>query len=306
MQVVEDVEEGLLGLGCFAGPELYVVDDEHVDHLVEVDEVVGGAGAARFGILLHELLAGDIEHGLVGVHLFGLKTDGIGQVGLAEAHAAVQQQGVEAGLARFLGHGVAGRACQAVAVALDKVLQRVVGAQLRVDAHLLDAWKDEGVGYLALAFLINIDGQVGERVACRPAIVRRQGGHQRVGGDGLVHHDAVFQHTVGAQLHAYDALEQVDIVLLDPFVEERARHLHDECRAVELQGDDGGEPCLVGLAVLGAEGIFDDVKTFRPYSLVIFLNHFSKTLLFSITYTILVCYSLLAKVTIYLCTDCEK
>ena len=172
MQVVEDVEEGFLrplGLAC---PELDVVDDKDVNEFVEVDEVVGGAGTPRLSILLHELLAGDVENGLVGMQFLGFQSDGVGQMGLPEAHTAVEQQGVEGGEARFLGYSVAGRARQAVAVALNKVLQRVVGTQLRVDSGFLDAGDDEGVGDFARVSLININGQVREGVLHRGTSLR--------------------------------------------------------------------------------------------------------------------------------------
>ena len=234
MQIVEDVEESFLGLGRFASPELYVVDDEHIDEFVEVDEVVGGAGASCFGVLLHKLLAGDVEHLLVRVQFLGLQSDGIGKVSLAETHVAVQQQRVEGGLTGFLGHGVAGGTSQAVAVALDEVLQGIVGAQLRIDAQLVEAGNHKRVGNRALAIFINIDWQFGHGIVSGVACLRRQGCDEGLCRDGLIHHDAVFQHASGTQLHSYHSFQEINIMFLYPFIEERTRHLDQKGCSVEL------------------------------------------------------------------------
>lgn len=192
------MEESLLGFLTAARPELDVVDDEDIYHLVEVDEVVDVVVASSLGVLLHELFTGNVEDGLFGVQLLGLETNGVGEVGFAEAYVAVEQQRIESGLPRFLCHGVAGGASQAVALALDEVLQRVGGAQLRGDAVLLEAGDDERIGQFARVLFININGHIGEGVLHRAAAVGGEGGFDGVGGDGLVHYDAVFQHAVGA------------------------------------------------------------------------------------------------------------
>ena len=273
MQVIEDMEEGFLCLLGFARPELDVVDDEHIDEFIEVYEVVGVAGAASFGELLHELLAGDIKNSLVGMQLFGLYTDGVGEVGLAEADVAMEQQGVEAGGARFLGNGVTGRASQAVAFALNEVLQCVVGRKLRVDALLVEPRDDERIGYLALVLLSSADGHIHQRVAGRLTAVRRQGGHDGRGAYALVHHHAVAQHARRTELHTDDALQEVYIMFFKIFIKKLARHLHDERAAIELQRHYGDKPCVESPPIFRTEGIFYHFKAFRPHSLIIFLNH---------------------------------
>ena len=200
-------------------------------------------------------------------------------MGFAEAYAAVEQQGVEGGEARFFGHGVTGRAGQTVAVALDEVLQRVVGAQLRADAGLLDAGNDKGIGYLARVIFINVDGQVDEGILHGCAAVGGQGSAEEVVGDGLVHDDAVFQHGIGAQLHADDSLQQVDIVVFNIFIEERTRHLDQQGAAFDFQRHDGDEPHFEGLLVLRTQGVFYHFEAFCPYSFIIFLYHFRITML---------------------------
>ena len=105
LQLVEDVEEGLLRLG---GVEfLYVVDDEDVDGLVEVEEVVavvvlGGAGV---GILRLECVCRHEEHALLGMAAENVGADGRGEVGLSHTGRAIEKEGIEGGLSRIFGNG---------------------------------------------------------------------------------------------------------------------------------------------------------------------------------------------------------
>ena len=50
MQLVEDMEEGVLRLGQ-SGKLLDIIHDEHVNVLVEIDEVVGCIVSHRVGVL---------------------------------------------------------------------------------------------------------------------------------------------------------------------------------------------------------------------------------------------------------------
>ena len=204
MQVVEDVEEGFLCLLALGG-HLYVVDYQHVDHLIEVHEIVDAFFFACVAILVHELLAGDVEHCLVGVQFFGLEAYGIGQVCLAKPHATVDEQRVERGGAGLLGHGIAGRTCQTVAFALDKVVKGVTAVELRRHTHLAQAGDDEGVGYLAHTILVDVHRHRGQRVGRGLATLRRERHHTRLGGDGLVHHYAVLEHGARPKLRFDDS-----------------------------------------------------------------------------------------------------
>ena len=156
VQGVEDVEEGLLCTAGFVAPELDVVHYQHINHLVEMNKVGSGAIASGIHILLHELFGGDIQHRHFRMQLLGLQSNGIGKMGLAQSHAAVKHQGVEGGLAGLFSHGIACRAGQSVAFALDIVEERVRRTELRVDAHFLNARNDKGVGKLPAVFVVEV------------------------------------------------------------------------------------------------------------------------------------------------------
>ena len=98
---VEGVEELLLG-PLLVGDELDVVDEQQVDASVARPEVVDLALLDAGDELVGELLAGGVDDALAreaGEHLVA---DGVHQVGLAEAHAAVQEERV-VGVAGSLG-----------------------------------------------------------------------------------------------------------------------------------------------------------------------------------------------------------
>ena len=98
VQRVEGVEELLLR-ALLAGEELDVVDEQHVD----VAELVAEAGhlvvADGVDHLVGELLTGDVADGGVGLTALHVVADGVHQVGLAHADAAVEEERV-VGLAR--------------------------------------------------------------------------------------------------------------------------------------------------------------------------------------------------------------
>ena len=119
---VERVEELLLG-PLLVGDELDVVDEEQVDPPVAGAELVDLALLDRGDELVGELLAGRVDDALARELGDDLVADGVHQVGLAEAHAAVQEERV-VGVAGALRDGQAGRVGQAVGRADDEVARR--------------------------------------------------------------------------------------------------------------------------------------------------------------------------------------
>ena len=102
-EVVEDVEEGVLG-ARLALPLLYVVDDEHVDGLVEEDEVVDGLAHHGIGVLYLKESCAHVEHALLGVFVAHVYADGIDEVGFSTARGTVDKHGVELAVVGVLGY----------------------------------------------------------------------------------------------------------------------------------------------------------------------------------------------------------
>jgi hypothetical protein len=109
---VEGVEELLLG-PIFAGQELDVVDEQDVDGAVPVAEVVGLVLLDGRDHLVGEFLRGDVgDLGRTPVALAHGMADGVHEMGLAQTHAAVEEERV-VGLARGVGHRAAGGVSEA-------------------------------------------------------------------------------------------------------------------------------------------------------------------------------------------------
>ena len=83
-QVIEDVEERSHRLlGCC--PLLHIVNYQHINALVEVDEIVDGILPAGIGKLHLEEAGRHIQHALMVIHLLATHTNGIDQMGLTTA-----------------------------------------------------------------------------------------------------------------------------------------------------------------------------------------------------------------------------
>ena len=132
---VEGVEELLLG-PLLVGDELDVVDEQQVDPPVARPEVVDPALLDAGDELVGELLAGDVDDALAREARDDRVADGVHQVRLAQADAAVQEERV-VGVARALGDRQARGMGEAVGRADDEVAERV--ARVEADRPALRA-----------------------------------------------------------------------------------------------------------------------------------------------------------------------
>ena len=124
---VEGVEE--LGLGALgAGEELDVVDHEEVDiaeAVTEFNEALLGDGLDE-GV--HKGFGGDVHDAEVFAEGLEAVADGLHEVGLAEADAAVDEEGVIDARAGF-GDGLGGGMGEAVGLADDEIVEGVVAVE---------------------------------------------------------------------------------------------------------------------------------------------------------------------------------
>ena len=80
--MIEDVEEGVLGLGS-CRPLLDIVHDKHVYRLIETDKIIELVLAHGIGILYLKEVGTHIEHPLLGIELACTHAYGIDKVCLA-------------------------------------------------------------------------------------------------------------------------------------------------------------------------------------------------------------------------------
>lgn len=100
MQVVEYLEEGILGAGL-VGKLVHIVYDQYVHRLVVVLEVGYGVLDDRVHVVGLESVCSHVKHYLVGELLLDLYADGLGKVGLSESRTAIYKKGLYAVLPGF-------------------------------------------------------------------------------------------------------------------------------------------------------------------------------------------------------------
>ena len=136
-QLVEGVEELFLR-ALLAGEELDVVDQQRVERTVGGLELVHRVVLQRAHHVAHEALRMHVRNARFRVAVLDQVRDGVHQVRLAEAHAAVQEQRVvgAAGIFRHLRRRGLG---QLVALAFDEGGEGKVGIEPRADHQPLGA-----------------------------------------------------------------------------------------------------------------------------------------------------------------------
>src|SRR5215218_2033203 len=124
---VEGVEEGLLGLDLVL-EELDVVDQENVVLAVALLELEGRIVPHRVYEVVGELLAGNVPDPHAGVLVLHVVPHGPQEVGLAEAHAAVDKERV-VDQTRGLGDGERRRVGEPVASPDNERIERILGPE---------------------------------------------------------------------------------------------------------------------------------------------------------------------------------
>ena len=132
-QMIEDMEEcGDCPLS--SSPFLYIIDNQHIDGLIEIDKIINRILSTGISELHLEQTGTDIEHTLLGIHLLAAYTNGIDQMRLTTTRRTIDKKRVERGLARMLRDGEAHRTRQLVGIALNVVLEGLLRIQLRVQS----------------------------------------------------------------------------------------------------------------------------------------------------------------------------
>src|ERR1700741_3946579 len=132
VESIERVEELFLS-ALLAGDKLDVVDEQDVDRMeavAEADHAVEAEGINHFN---GELFGADIAEAHGGILLLGQVPGGGHEVGLAHAHAAVEEERV-VGFRRLLGYGAGTGMSELIGFSDDKAFKGVAGLELVVAA----------------------------------------------------------------------------------------------------------------------------------------------------------------------------
>ena len=94
MQVIEDLKKDILGF-LLSSERVYIIYDEHIDHLIKVNKVVFGVPTDGLDELRLEFFSRHIQHCFFGILIFYRNADTMRQMGLAQSHTSIDEQGVE-------------------------------------------------------------------------------------------------------------------------------------------------------------------------------------------------------------------
>ena len=248
VQGIEGVEELFLR-ALLAGEELDIVDHQDVDGPVLLAEELGLAFLDGADDLVGELFTRDIEHAHLGVVLQHAVADGVHEVGLAEADAAVHEERV-VDLARRFGDGHGRRMGKAVRAAGHEGFEGVLRVQRRAVA-----WRDDvhvavvdGCGRLLLeerpligVFLLA--AAVAGCFFCLFCVLGAVGVFFRLGGLGLHGGQDQEVHLALAAEHGADRiLDDREVVAGDPVLDEVVLRAEDKSRGGQGDGLDRLEP----------------------------------------------------------------
>ena len=219
VQVVEGVEELLLG-PRLAGDELDVVDQQDVGVAVTLLEIRHPVRPDGGDQLVGEFLRGDVADPQARVAGQHFVPDGVEKVGLAQADAAVDEERVIA-VAGAVRDGEAGGVGELVPRADDEPVEGVPAVERRVGPPVADRRILGGLEELR-------GGDRGRQRLLLPS-------HHDVDGDLL------------AELLAGRLLDLVDVVVLDPLLEELVRGGDEQDRPLARDETEGPEPGLENL-----------------------------------------------------------
>ena len=113
------MEEDVL---CFflTAEELYIINNEYIDHLVKMREVVHGIVFHGINELVREFFATDIKNSFVFRLVLDLNTDSVSEVSFTKTNTTIYKEWIESGTTGLVGYCIAGTACKAVAIPFNK------------------------------------------------------------------------------------------------------------------------------------------------------------------------------------------
>ena len=125
---VENMEKLVLRL-LFSGEKLYIIDDEEINGAVAVFELIDCAILDRGNQFLGEFLACGVEDAFFGVFGKDVVAHGLEEVGFAESHAAIEEEGI-VGFTEIAAYREACRMSEIVVASHNEIREGVAGVEI--------------------------------------------------------------------------------------------------------------------------------------------------------------------------------
>ena len=190
------------------------------------------------------------------------------EVCFSQSCRAVDQQWIEGRASRFVGYCESGRTGQSIALAFNELTEIVIRVQVGVDVQLAQSRDYE---WILDGSVVDASRQRDSRVLSGLSIRHRHLHSVRTrltvsACPSIFHDDAVFQSRIGPQFFVNGLAQQLDVMLLKPFVKELGGHLDGQDLVLNFERLDGRKPRFERLA---ADVVFDYLEAVIPNGQVV-------------------------------------
>ena len=241
--MIEDVEESILSLHSCC-PLLNIIDDKHVDGLVETDEIVKRIRQYSISILNLEKTCADVKNTLLRIKFLATSTNGINQVSFTTTWWAIDKHWVELCCIWMFSNTLTYTTRKLIAVAFNIVAESKTRIKLRIEFLRLCSIKSRNL--IDMSSWLRFD-----------SIILRLSFNNLCKLIFLICNNLIVKLDTFAECMTKYLRKQVNKVLLQILIHKRWRYLNKQSLLVliELFKDKALEPCFVLLwgNVLGYE-----------------------------------------------------
>src|SRR6056297_1148479 len=144
MKMIKYMKESILGflLTCKL---MYIINQQYINHLVEMEKVIFVIVANRIDKLSLELIGIDVKYCFIRKQSLYLNPDSLCQMRFSQTASSVYQQWIKCSPSRIIGYGITGRSCKSVTLSFNKIIKRILGVQPRVNIQLFYPGDDKRV-----------------------------------------------------------------------------------------------------------------------------------------------------------------
>src|SRR6476620_3138826 len=110
MEMIKNSKQCILRFFSFI-EKLNIINDQHVDQLIKMNKVINRIVAAVIHELVNELFRTHIKNNPIGMISFYVVTNGLCEMGFAQAYTTINNQWIERVGTRCFSYGFTGSSC---------------------------------------------------------------------------------------------------------------------------------------------------------------------------------------------------
>ena len=129
MKVIENMKENILRF-FLACQIVNIIEDQHIDHLVKMDEIILIVVPDGIDELVGELISSNVKNSFFRKIVFYLKTNRMRQVRFSQSCNTIYKEWVKCSFSGVACNGETCRSGQTVAIAFNEIIERITLNQL--------------------------------------------------------------------------------------------------------------------------------------------------------------------------------